>query len=536
MNILSHLNEIRKHPGVWLALILTLIAAVYLPALDNYLLRDDFEWLNESYDAWKNPSAFLKPINNFFRPLVKLSFLLNYTLFGTESLYYNLTTLLLHLVNIGLVWLLMRRITGRTAAAGVTALFYGISAHYSEVTLWSAARLDSLLLIFMLATLLHQHKKSVMGSVAFGNASAPAPPPAPEKKLRNMICLALLGLGALASKETGIILPLLAFAFEHLILRRNWKQALKETWPLFILLAAYMGYFLAAPLLSGGASPVKYAAFDGKAALWKAGNMFFTYAGLGDYFSGAAWQYLLLVLFLGALVFRLRRTGNRPALFGLLWLVICMSISLPIFHAPSRYNYLPLLGFWIMTVSFIDAELKRLRERFRWPEKAIMAGLVLFGFFYLTGQGVWLQWEIADYRLQAQPHRELVDMYRKVAPALPRHEAFLFVNAGQKRAVEEAVRNTRGHRKLLFMRADALWQVLYLRPLANFAGHPFRERLVTVPAAELPTLMEKNFTVLAFTDTGFFSAPSEVEALRAFYRREGKLPYRVEAVRFVPVK
>ncbi|MCP4154039.1 MAG: hypothetical protein GY757_40305, partial [bacterium] len=85
--------------------ILLVLLAIYLPALDIYLLRDDFEWLNSSYGALHDPSVLFQRINNFFRPMVKLSYLFNYLLVNTKGPLYSLTTIIIHLVNVLLLYI-----------------------------------------------------------------------------------------------------------------------------------------------------------------------------------------------------------------------------------------------------------------------------------------------------------------------------------------------------------------------------------------------------------------------------------------------
>ena len=42
----------------WGAGVLLLVFLLYIPALDNYLQGDDFEWLNSVYGAGKRPGLF----------------------------------------------------------------------------------------------------------------------------------------------------------------------------------------------------------------------------------------------------------------------------------------------------------------------------------------------------------------------------------------------------------------------------------------------------------------------------------------------
>ncbi len=186
----------------WGAGVLLLVFLLYVPALGNYLQGDDFEWLNSVYQGGQRPGLFFAKINNFYRPLVKFSYWLNYSLFGRRVLYYNLFTIFLHLANLWLFFLLLVRLSGQVMPAVIAVLAYGVSALYSEVTLWAAGRPDSLLMLFTLGALLLLARR---------------PGAAPRAGLARQALLLLLAAGAASAKESWVILPFLALAMLWLV-------------------------------------------------------------------------------------------------------------------------------------------------------------------------------------------------------------------------------------------------------------------------------------------------------------------------------
>ncbi len=225
-------------------------------------------------------------------------------------------------------------------------------------------------------------------------------------------------------------------------------------------------------MLAGRAAFTTYGQVGWRGMLNKAGLLLSKYFGLGERFQGAWWQLALLFLLAAAGLFFFIRRRNRMALFGFIWLGLGVGVSLPIHYAPARYNYIPLMGFWLMVVFFAAAEARAfLRHR---PERrrvaAVVLGLPLL--FYLAQQAIMLQWEIGDYRLRGQLHERVAAMYERVQGEIPPDRPLLFIDLGKRQAVQEMAASVKGYNKLLFVRKRAIWEQVFLAPLANFLGQP----------------------------------------------------------------
>lgn len=499
-------------PGV---LIVVFIGIIYSPALNIYLMGDDFEWLNVSYAAWKTPLALFESINNFFRPLVKLSYLLNYTIFRTQGSLYSATTIGIHIVNVFLLYMLLFKVSRKISIAGVITIIFGTSTLYGEVTLWAAGRPDSLLLLFMLGVLI----------IADNSEGA--------LKKKRQIAFILLTVGAIGSKETWVLLPFLVLSFLCVVKKTSFKTALKTTWSLFLLLALYLAVFIGWPLLSNTTLPTAYASADIRSTFLKFCELLFTYIGLSKFYAGEVWQLLLSIIAVIGFGYWLIRRKNRLALWGMFWMLLTISISLPIRYAPSRYNYLPLIGFWMMIVAFLDKEIEEIRARFK--IQIYFASLLIISFVVLqvSYQSIMLQNEISDYTYHGNSHKTVVALYNQIKSQIPLDNPILFVNRGTRKPIFEIAESSHGYPKLFFVRGRAIWQLVYLAPLVNFAGEPFKRLMVPVQQNDTEKILQEKFTVIVFTDRGFFFTHKHDEELQRLYMTHNRLPDNVEAYQFI---
>ncbi|MDH3816293.1 MAG: hypothetical protein OEV48_17500, partial [Acidobacteriota bacterium] len=177
---------------VFVAVLIALNFLLYLPALDNGFSLDDFNWLERARFApswWQfvfsvEPGQVLNPVP---RVLV-LEFL---RIFGTDPLPFHLAVLALHLVNVGMLLVLVDRLVGTRTIAVLAALLFSLQTSYHEAVFWISAFPHALTAGFCLATLL-----SARSYLARGTS----------------LSLILTGLGAIAGLLTKasffVLLPL----------------------------------------------------------------------------------------------------------------------------------------------------------------------------------------------------------------------------------------------------------------------------------------------------------------------------------------
>ena len=514
-------ETINKRPYIIGLLIISAIFVAYFSALDNYLIRDDFEWLNESYGAMENPSILFEKINNFFRPMVKLSYFFNHFFFKTNHYFYNLTTILFHLLNVFLLFILIERLgiylnSKRSRILATTiAIGFGTSPMYSEVTLWAAGRPDSILLIFFLLIILIYIKldnKELLSS-------------------KNKLVLIILTVFASFSKETWVLLPFLILSFQIIIKKMKLSDSFKQLLPIIIIWISYIVYFIGIPALNHSNSPSNYYNSSIGYTIKKFGFLIYKYFGFGDSYGGKLWEIILVLFFIIFLSILFIYRKNRLALWGLIWMLITISISLPIYYAPSRYNYLPLMGFWIMIISFTSKELTIIGKKAKMSKRIIYLLTGILFTLTISYQIIMIQWEIRDYHFQSGPHKELAQMYLKIINKLPNDKPIIFIDIGKRKAVNESVYAMKGYRKLLFVRSSAIWQIIYIAPLHNFLTGSYEKKMTVIPKENTDNALSGDFSILVFSDLSFGFDNSYKDKLLKFYKENKKLPFKVQIVK-----
>ncbi len=471
--------------------VLVLIVLIYLPALNIYLFGDGYVLLDYCYSGWRNPSIFFDLVNSFFRPIVNISYLLNYTLFGEQISLYVLSTLCIHLANVFLLYLLLIKITGKMSVAMVTILLFGTSAMYSGLTigLAFAAMPDLTLLLFFLGIFLCFSRKQMRLGIL--------------RQLVVAVCLA----GAIGSKEAWVILPLMLLSF--LLLARNYplKQGIMAIVPISVVAGIYVTMLFIVPWFSHRSSALNYSGFNLfniHAMLTKMAYSLCRYVGLGDYYSGSFWETSLIVItvlvFLGILIW----LRNRLALLGMCWMIVANIPTLPIPYAPSHYNYMPLVGFWIMIVAFVDQIIRKLLSKVTIRKGYLSLAIGLCVVYLVIYNALMLQAEIHDYRRLGDGARTVVTMYKAIQDQLLADRPLIFINQGTRNVVTETSQSIQGYVKLLFVRPGAILELIYFHHLANFTGDPFMYRMMPVPEEDRSALLQQEFQVLVFTDQEFF--------------------------------
>jgi tetratricopeptide (TPR) repeat protein len=122
---------------LWWLLIPILIVVVYAPFLKGPFLYDDQPHVlrNQTVTSFKGlfdlhsvGAFFLTPFGLSARPLLYLTYALNYQMFGFDSSAFRATNMLIHLVNATLLFLLTRRIAQIAGRKRSQAFWIGIAA------------------------------------------------------------------------------------------------------------------------------------------------------------------------------------------------------------------------------------------------------------------------------------------------------------------------------------------------------------------------------------------------------------------------
>jgi len=492
------------------------VVTAFLPAFDIFIAGDDFEWLDASYDIIADPLSSLALINHFFRPLVKWTYIGDYLIFGQIGSGYMATNLLVHFLNSLLFYALLERRLKQPVGAAAAAAAFALSPLHSEAVLWAAGRPDTVLLACWLGALLlldrWVERPTACGAAAFTG-------------------VALLGIGA---KESWIVFPFLVVAYLVLVLGLPLRFAFRRVALLWMALFVYIVVFLVVPLITGAQSATHYADFIFLPALIKTSATALGFCGLGwVQFGGWAAVALSISIVLGTAAW-LIRTHNGLGQWALLWLMATLALVAPFPMAVLRHNYLPLAGFWMLVAAIVDRSLSStLSDATGSRRRRLAVGLVTGATIVVLAIEVWaMQREIADYRFYGDFHRQLCESFAAIEPKISRDRPLVFVDRGTFRGVEVVADAVQGCDKTFFVRRDAIWQLVFLPPLANFVGRPFDERLERVEM-ENDSGVPDAFTVLLFEDSGFSLRPDLRDAVAKAVDAPGGIPPGVGLYRFI---
>jgi tetratricopeptide (TPR) repeat protein len=369
--------------------------------------------------------AFSTKYFGLWNPLVWISFMFDYQLFGLHAGGYHLTNLILHILSALLLFWLFNRMTGAVWRSAFVAALFALHPLHVESVAWIAERKDVLSAFFWMLTLClyvyYTEKPAVKRYLLV---------------LFSFVC-------ALLSKPMVATLPVIMIILDYWPLKRFelkkgnvilWQ--LKEKIPFFILSAALVIITLyntnaidmldspslkQIPLISRLANaPVAFATYLGKTFWPQDMAVFYPFSE-----QLPLWQVwgasLLIILISAAVIIMVKRL---PYLFvGWLWFsitiapvigIIQISIIAP-YAMADRYHYLPSIGLAIMIAWGIPSLIKseQIRKKILFPSGiAVLATLAV-----LTWQqcGYWKNGiELFSHALQITKNNAMVHNNRGI--------------------------------------------------------------------------------------------------------------------------
>jgi protein O-mannosyl-transferase len=153
-----------------------------------------------------------------FQPLTIFSYALEYAVAGTRSTFlYHFDNLLLHLINVLLVFFLIRLFIKNSWVAALTALLFAIHPLRVESVSWISERKDVLYACFFLLSLISYH--------FYLRPLTPSPP----RPLFYYALVTLFFLLSGLSKSAATVLPLVLFLMDYLYRRKiSWMLFLEK--------------------------------------------------------------------------------------------------------------------------------------------------------------------------------------------------------------------------------------------------------------------------------------------------------------------
>ncbi|NOS67108.1 MAG: tetratricopeptide repeat protein [Candidatus Peribacteraceae bacterium] len=181
---------------------------------DDGLLIVDNPWIQGL--SWMNiRHAFTSYDPELYIPLTLLSYQVNYAAAGLSPWIYHLTNLILHVVNVLLLFTITMQLTRRKTVAFAAALLFAVHPLHTEAVVWAAARKDVLSTAFLFLTL-----------ASFLRYRAT------EKRGWHALSIVSFGLGLL-SKVSILTAPLVLMMIDWRPGQISFRKSLRDALPYF---------------------------------------------------------------------------------------------------------------------------------------------------------------------------------------------------------------------------------------------------------------------------------------------------------------
>ncbi len=375
-----------KKEFYWLIVLLAIVFAVMSPALKNEFVNwDDEVYITKNEAIKKTPFSnldeiFTYKINGFSVPLTLLSFQIEHYFFGLNPFPYHLNNLLLHLANVLLIYLFIKRLSishqlslseGKESKAKnqkpvvvtypsinytafFVALLFGIHPMNVESIAWATERKDLLYTFFALLAIGYYQQATAQQALRLT-----------DKKYWFSLLFFLL---SLLSKPQAIFLPIMLLLIDYLKNRKIQLQLVWEKIPYFVI-SLLGGLYL---LINVG-TKVSYQTQD--YAFWE--KLLFSFYQIGLYLTKfffpfrlsnfyeypikvEGWYplvfYITPLILLGLAIFIYWKfRNNKVVVFGVLFYLSNIFIFLQVFSvntaiAYERFNYLAYNGLFFIVV------------------------------------------------------------------------------------------------------------------------------------------------------------------------------------------
>ena len=206
-------SALRRRGAIGCGLAVVLAGLVYVNALHNPFIYDDYRLVVENRAISDIRNVHDIVWHDITRPLVAITYALDQKIWGKEPFGYHLTSVLLHMLNVGLfAWLVWtgcedrRRHPGSSGklraarAAPIASLLFAVHPMMTEAVGYISGRSELLCAAFVLLAL-HSGRAALLSARPFAVVAT-------------LVFWAL----ALASKETALLFPLMLFLYDRWVI------------------------------------------------------------------------------------------------------------------------------------------------------------------------------------------------------------------------------------------------------------------------------------------------------------------------------
>ena len=353
-----------------------------------------------------------------WHPLTWMSHQLDVSLFGVNAGAHHATSVILHIVNSFLAFVVFRKMTGNFWKSAVVAALFAVHPAHVESVAWISERKDVLSTLFWLLTMLtyfknaefHRRDAETQSEEKIENSDTENQiPKAQNPQLYYFLTILLFALG-LMSKPMLVTLPFVLllcdfWPLERLKTLKDLPALVVEKLPLFILSAISAYITVIAQKASGAVQTLEMLSLETRLAnaviaYVKYVLMLFYPADLGAAYpyqeTFPLWQTLGAVVLLTGVtaVCIWQRTKRKYLLMGWLWFLGTLVPVIGIVQVGAqsmadRYTYVPYFGLFIMLVWGVGELFERLKLNRNAVAAIIGIMLLSLGFLCFKQASYW---------------------------------------------------------------------------------------------------------------------------------------------------
>jgi len=358
----NSLKQGKDYTKYFLPFVLIVTAIVFINTLHNNFVNwdDDSFILNNpiiKHLNWINIKNIFLNFHGTEFPLTILSYSVEYKLFGLNPFSFHFINYILHLLNVLLVYIFIKRLTGKSWIAFITSLFFGIHPMHVETVAWISERKDLLYSFFFLLSL-NSYCKYLFS----------------ENKSFNLLWSFLWFLLSLFSKPAAACLPFVLLLIYYYHNKKITKKAIISILPfvgLLILIGVYT-IFLHNTFDTFNSSLLSFNFID-KLFLFSYATIYYLVMAIVPFKLCVIHFYpekvgamlpliyyislpVLLLLIWG--IFKLKHLKHE-IIFGLLFYFITIVMVLQIVPVgiaivSERYSYIPYIGIFLILGHFFS--------------------------------------------------------------------------------------------------------------------------------------------------------------------------------------
>jgi Dolichyl-phosphate-mannose-protein mannosyltransferase len=366
------------------------VFVIYHSATISYFFNDDFHWLAAAPLFRLGHVVHLDDYTHFYRPVIEIYFHAGRQVFGCDPMPFHVASIVIHLINTLLLFLLARALTGRDGFAWLAALLFCVQPGYTEAVAWVAAITDLLPATWFLLTLwLNLLFLQRRGTAWY------------------LLSLTAFAACLLTHESSAILLPMMIALEVTAGVPRVWRAWLRYV-PFALLLAGSLAIAVVVNSRSYLIRDSHYA-FGWHAVPHALQYVVSLYVGrsiVPSYYLVAAVMALLLWF------------GTPRVRFFVIWIFVTLApVSFFTWGNESRYLYVPAAGFAMLIADLLQQGHAWLATRTSPP--TARAALIVVTVVLSARFAVYAEKGSEGYRKRALPYVRYVAAVRQAAASLP---------------------------------------------------------------------------------------------------------------------